>query len=65
MNEQTIIEGGCHCGNIQYHYAVEVPLGSLSIRACNCSFCTKQGAIYTSDPKGKLNVKIRSNNDIK
>ncbi|MCF6211563.1 MAG: hypothetical protein L3J88_05230 [Gammaproteobacteria bacterium] len=64
MNQKTKIEGGCHCGNIHYRYEIDEPLENLSIRACTCSFCTKQGAIYTSDPGGKLNVRIKENEHI-
>ncbi len=59
MHKKTIIEGGCHCGNIHYRYTVDQPLKNLSIRVCSCSFCTKQGAVYTSDPGGKLRVSIK------
>lgn len=64
MNEKTIIEGGCHCGNIHYRYKVDQPLENLSIRVCSCSFCTKQGATYTSDPEGKLHVRIKKTEHI-
>jgi len=64
MNSTTIIEGGCHCGNINYIYKTEVATNKIPLRKCGCSFCSKQGAIYTSDPNGKLIVKIESKKHI-
>ncbi len=64
MNKLTIINGGCDCGNINYRFEVDKPLASLSVRACTCSFCTKQGAIYTSDPEGKLRINIKETKNI-
>jgi len=65
MKELTIIEGSCHCGNINYCFEVDKPLSHLSVRACTCSFCIKQGAIYTSDPEGKLRINIKEAENIK
>lgn len=28
----------------------------LAIRECECTFCTRQGAQYTSDPNGQLEI---------
>ena len=33
---------------------VEIPA-----RACDCSFCTKHGGVWTSNPKGSLRVQVR------
>jgi len=65
MNNPTIIEGGCHCGNISYRYEVNKLLREISVRACTCTFCTKHGAIYTSDPEGKISIKIKAKENIK
>jgi len=35
--------GGCHCGQIRY----EVTADLSQIMACNCSICTKRGALWT------------------
>ncbi len=34
--------GGCHCGRVRYE--VETDLGM--VLSCNCSFCTKRGALW-------------------
>jgi len=53
------ISGGCHCGNIEYVFSSPIPKLELPIRTCDCSFCTKQGACYTSHPQGALKVRVR------
>jgi hypothetical protein len=59
------INGGCHCGNITLHYHSPLPPAELSIRACDCSFCTKQGAFYTSHPDGRLEITITDRDRVK
>jgi len=53
------ITGRCHCGNIEYLFNSPVPKLELPIRTCDCAFCTKQGACYTSHPKGSLQVRVK------
>jgi hypothetical protein len=30
----------------------------IPARACTCSFCTKHGGVWTSNPKGRLEVAV-------
>ncbi|PLX89997.1 MAG: hypothetical protein C0619_10150 [Desulfuromonas sp.] len=53
------ISGRCHCGNIEYEFTSPLQKTELPIRTCDCSFCTKQGACYTSHPQGKLVARIK------
>lgn len=53
------ITGGCHCGNINYTFFCPLPKTELPLRSCDCSFCTKHGACYTSHSKGRLQVQIK------
>ncbi len=64
-NQMMILEGGCYCGNITYHFYVTQPLTRLSVRACNCTFCSKHGVVYTSDPVGKLSIHIDLDEHVK
>ena len=59
------ITGRCHCGNIEYTLFSQIPKIELPIRTCDCSFCTKQGACYTSHPKGRLQVQIKDQTQVK
>lgn len=53
-----IHHGSCHCGNIRYTFETARAISELPFRRCGCTFCTKQGAVYASDPNGKLNLEI-------
>ena len=46
--------GGCHCGALRFEYRTEKPPAAWPVRACQCSFCTRHGANYTSDPAGSV-----------
>ena len=52
------ISGRCHCGNIEYLFISPIAKIELPIRTCDCSFCTMQGACYTSHPQGQLRVMV-------
>lgn len=52
------IEGRCHCGNIRFTFDLSGGGPRIAVRACGCAFCRKHGGVYTSDPKGRLEVRI-------
>lgn len=52
------LQGQCHCGNIAYTLNWEPDPVEIPARACDCSFCTKHGAVWTSHPDGELRVTI-------
>jgi len=47
-------EGDCHCGAAGFVYRTAIPPERWSVRACQCSFCRRHGALSTSDPRGTL-----------
>ncbi len=53
-----LIEGRCHCGNIAV--ALEWPgeRPEIPARACGCTFCTKHGGVWTSNPAAALTVTV-------
>jgi len=53
-----LIHGKCHCGNIAFSLAWEPDPAEIAARACDCSFCTKHGGVWTSNPKGALRVVV-------
>jgi hypothetical protein len=46
--------GSCHCGDVGFEYETAKPPAEWPVRECQCSFCQKHGACYTSDPAGGL-----------
>ena len=52
--------GGCHCGALRYALATALPPGQLPLRACQCAFCRKHGALSTSDPAGSVRFELKA-----
>ena len=52
------IRGTCHCGNITFELAWEPDPPEIPARACGCTFCRKHGGVWTSNPAGRLDVKV-------
>lgn len=53
-----LIRGGCHCGNIAFTLDWQGSPPEIPARACGCSFCTKHGGVWTSNPDSTLSVTI-------
>src|SRR6266480_3431486 len=58
-----LIHGKCHCGNISFSLTWEPDPAEIPVRACTCSFCTKHGGAWTSNPGGALKVVVTSRID--
>ena len=54
-----LIRGQCHCGNIAFSLTWEPSPTEIQARACSCSFCLKHGGVWTSNPRGALEVTVR------
>jgi hypothetical protein len=54
-----LIHGRCHCGNISFSLSWERNPAEIPARACTCSFCTKHGGVWTSNPRGALEVMVK------
>ena len=53
-----VIRGACHCRNITFRFIWDPAPSEIPARACDCQFCTKHGAAWTSKPTGKLEVTV-------
>lgn len=53
------IIGKCHCGNIAFDLHWRGDAREIPARACDCSFCTKHGGVWTSHPDSTLTVRVR------
>ena len=52
------LEGGCHCGRLRVAFTTATALTELPLRACQCTFCRRHGALTTSDPAGEVVLSV-------
>ena len=50
--------GSCHCGNLSFQFETALAPAALPLRACQCTFCRRHGALSTADASGSLQVKV-------
>ena len=48
------LEGSCHCGLLRLSFSTARAPTDLPLRACQCTFCRRHGALTTSDPEGEV-----------
>lgn len=53
MPDAQTYSGGCHCGAVAFDVELDVS-GALK---CNCSICTKLGAVWAFAPRAKFKLK--------
>ena len=53
-----LIEGHCHCGNVQYELETAKSWEDITLRVCRCDFCLRHRPRYWSDPDGRLRVEV-------
>ncbi len=59
MTSSHNLHGQCHCGAIQVTLATGKTADALQVRACQCGFCTRHGAMTVSDPDGHATFVVR------
>ncbi|MFM9848200.1 MAG: GFA family protein [Hyphomicrobiaceae bacterium] len=59
MSSTHTLRGECHCGAIQAALTTSKPADALQVRACQCGFCTRHGAMTVSDPNGRATFVVR------
>jgi hypothetical protein len=55
----TTLTGRCHCGNLSLTLETRHPPEELPVWACDCSFCRLHGARTTSDPEGRVSIRVQ------
>lgn len=58
------LHGGCHCETVKIEFIAHGTIFSMPPRACDCSFCQKQGAAYLSDANGALAIVCNKPEDL-
>lgn len=52
MPDAKTYKGSCHCGNVRY----EVETDLAKVISCNCSFCSRTGALLTFVPVSQFKL---------
>lgn len=52
------LEGTCHCGALAVRLMTARALAELPVRVCGCGFCRRHRPRYTSDPGGRLEIRL-------
>jgi len=50
MAEKKTYPGSCHCGNVRFRATSDL----AQVIACNCSICSRTGALLTFIPEGSF-----------
>ena len=53
MGEMKEYAGGCHCGKVRF----EVKADLSQLYSCNCSICSKMGALFTFVPAEQFTLR--------
>jgi hypothetical protein len=56
--QRYTLSGTCHCAALRGTLHATRPAGELQVRACQCSFCTRHGAMTVSDPEGRAIIEM-------
>lgn len=56
--ESSKLTGNCHCGAIAIELETARRPSELPVRICGCSFCTRHRPRYTSDPSGRVTIRV-------
>ncbi len=53
MPEAKTYTGGCHCGQVRFEVTADLD----QVVTCNCSICTKRGALWTFVPQDSFGLR--------
>jgi hypothetical protein len=49
----------CHCGNLQAEFETRLHAQELTVRSCQCSFCTRHRTRTVADKDGRARIHVR------
>lgn len=58
MSDAHTYSGQCHCGALRGTLTSARSAAEIEVRACQCGFCVRHGAMTISDPAGHVRFEI-------
>lgn len=52
--------GSCHCGKLKASFKTRKTPDDLGVRACQCEFCRRVGAVNISDSEGEVVIDAKA-----
>lgn len=59
-NRTEVFSARCWCGAIHAELETARAAAELPLRSCTCAFCTKHRTRNTSDPEGRVRIRLRN-----
>ena len=53
-----VFHSRCHCGNLQAELETRLRAEELTLRSCQCSFCTRHRARTVADKEGRARIRV-------
>jgi hypothetical protein len=53
-----VFHSSCHCGNLQAELETRLRPEELTLRSCQCSFCTRHRARTVADKDGRARIRV-------
>ena len=53
-----VFHSSCHCGNLQAELETRLRAEELTLRSCQCSFCTRHRARTVTDREGRVRIRV-------
>ncbi len=55
---ELIVNGRCHCGNLEFRFHRPESETQIRLRACDCRFCRRHGTKCFSDPAASAVIEV-------
>ena len=53
-----VFHSSCHCGNLKADLETRLRAGELTLRSCQCSFCTRHRSRNVVDKDGRVRIRV-------
>jgi len=53
-----VFHSSCHCGNLQAEMETRLRAEELTVRSCQCSFCTRHRSRNVADKDGRVRIRV-------